>query len=223
MPECYIRGSTIKYLRIPDEIIDMVKEEVVAKGRGRGGLQQQKQQKGRGMGGAGRGRPSVPFLLHWQAAGASPLGGDRRTRHLAWPGVDILHWCHHLAEGLALSPSSMALGGRDSRGSSVEELTLLLAACMPHVPAPGAQLGAGGQCWPRPSPQHGPSSPQWLSARQTSPVPTQTWGLSPACFSEGALGTSRASAPCREDPHGAQSGTLPAVTPLDKNEVTPFG
>ncbi|XP_004705588.2 U6 snRNA-associated Sm-like protein LSm4 [Echinops telfairi] len=55
MPECYIRGSTIKYLRIPDEIIDMVKDEVVAKGRGRGGLQQQKQQKGRGMGGAGRG------------------------------------------------------------------------------------------------------------------------------------------------------------------------
>ncbi|XP_072701419.1 U6 snRNA-associated Sm-like protein LSm4 isoform X1 [Ciconia boyciana] len=54
MPECYIRGSTIKYLRIPDEIIDMVKEEVVSKGRGRGGMQQQKQQKGRGVGGAGR-------------------------------------------------------------------------------------------------------------------------------------------------------------------------
>lgn len=54
MPECYIRGSTIKYLRIPDEIIDMVREEA-AKGRGRGGPQQQKQQKGRGMGGAGRG------------------------------------------------------------------------------------------------------------------------------------------------------------------------
>uniref|UniRef100_W5LC68 LSM4 homolog, U6 small nuclear RNA and mRNA degradation associated n=1 Tax=Astyanax mexicanus TaxID=7994 RepID=W5LC68_ASTMX len=55
MPECYIRGSTIKYLRIPDEIIDMVKEEVLSKGRGRGGMQQNKQQgKGRG-GGAGRG------------------------------------------------------------------------------------------------------------------------------------------------------------------------
>lgn len=27
MPECYIRGSTIKYLRIPDEVIDMVKED----------------------------------------------------------------------------------------------------------------------------------------------------------------------------------------------------
>lgn len=36
MPECYIRGSTIKYLRIPDEVIDMVKEET-NKGRGRGG------------------------------------------------------------------------------------------------------------------------------------------------------------------------------------------
>lgn len=59
MPECYIRGSTIKYLRIPDEIIDMVKEEVVSKGRGRGGMQQQKQQKGRGIGGTGRGSASV--------------------------------------------------------------------------------------------------------------------------------------------------------------------
>ncbi|XP_008404836.1 U6 snRNA-associated Sm-like protein LSm4 [Poecilia reticulata] len=54
MPECYIRGSTIKYLRIPDEIIDMVKEEVVSKGRGRGGAQQNKQQ-GKGRGGPGRG------------------------------------------------------------------------------------------------------------------------------------------------------------------------
>lgn len=35
MPECYIRGSTIKYLRIPDEVIDMVKEETAVKNRGR--------------------------------------------------------------------------------------------------------------------------------------------------------------------------------------------
>lgn len=47
MPECYIRGSTIKYLRIPDEVIDLVKEEVVAKGRGRGD--------GKGRGGSQRG------------------------------------------------------------------------------------------------------------------------------------------------------------------------
>lgn len=58
MPECYIRGSTIKYLRIPDEIIDMVKEEVVSKGRGRGGAQQNKQQ-GKGRGGVGRGEWKV--------------------------------------------------------------------------------------------------------------------------------------------------------------------
>lgn len=49
MPECYIRGSTIKYLRIPDEVIDMVKEEVVAKSRGRGGGGM----RGRGRGGRG--------------------------------------------------------------------------------------------------------------------------------------------------------------------------
>ncbi|XP_068446015.1 U6 snRNA-associated Sm-like protein LSm4 [Clinocottus analis] len=55
MPECYIRGSTIKYLRIPDEIIDMVKEEVVSKGRGRGGPQQNKQQGRGGRGGRGGG------------------------------------------------------------------------------------------------------------------------------------------------------------------------
>ncbi|XP_030384453.1 U6 snRNA-associated Sm-like protein LSm4 [Scaptodrosophila lebanonensis] len=35
MPECYIRGSTIKYLRIPDEVIDMVKEDSQAKSRNR--------------------------------------------------------------------------------------------------------------------------------------------------------------------------------------------
>ncbi|CAG9825074.1 unnamed protein product [Phaedon cochleariae] len=38
MPECYIRGSTIKYLRIPDEVIDMVKEEAVVKNKGRGDM-----------------------------------------------------------------------------------------------------------------------------------------------------------------------------------------
>ncbi|XP_014278287.1 U6 snRNA-associated Sm-like protein LSm4 [Halyomorpha halys] len=48
MPECYIRGSTIKYLRIPDEVIDMVKEEVVVKSRGRSEV--------KGRGGQQRGR-----------------------------------------------------------------------------------------------------------------------------------------------------------------------
>lgn len=68
MPECYIRGSTIKYLRIPDEVIDMVKEEsnkgrgrnINARGRGkgtfgkgrgggRGGSQQNKQRQNKGQ------------------------------------------------------------------------------------------------------------------------------------------------------------------------------
>ncbi|XP_069697606.1 U6 snRNA-associated Sm-like protein LSm4 [Periplaneta americana] len=54
MPECYIRGSTIKYLRIPDEVIDMVKEETMVKGRGRGEMKGRGGQAQRGRGG-GRG------------------------------------------------------------------------------------------------------------------------------------------------------------------------
>lgn len=51
MPECYIRGSTIKYLRIPDEVIDLVKEEVIARNRARNDARG-----GRGGPGGGRGR-----------------------------------------------------------------------------------------------------------------------------------------------------------------------
>lgn len=58
MPECYIRGSTIKYLRIPDEVIDMVKEDAQMKARNRqemkGGRNQPNQrQGGRPPGGQG--------------------------------------------------------------------------------------------------------------------------------------------------------------------------
>eukprot|EP00274_Cyanoptyche_gloeocystis_P003392 CAMPEP_0196664560 /NCGR_PEP_ID=MMETSP1086-20130531/57602_1 /TAXON_ID=77921 /ORGANISM="Cyanoptyche gloeocystis , Strain SAG4.97" /LENGTH=154 /DNA_ID=CAMNT_0042000933 /DNA_START=46 /DNA_END=510 /DNA_ORIENTATION=- len=31
IPECYIRGNNIKYLRIPDEVIDMVTDDALAK------------------------------------------------------------------------------------------------------------------------------------------------------------------------------------------------
>lgn len=60
MPECYIRGSTIKYLRIPDEVIDMVKEEAVMKNRGKD------QKAGRGGGGdrqMQRNRPAARGIL----------------------------------------------------------------------------------------------------------------------------------------------------------------
>ncbi|XP_065164792.1 U6 snRNA-associated Sm-like protein LSm4 [Atheta coriaria] len=87
MPECYIRGSTIKYLRIPDEVIDMVKEEATMKNRtrdnkgggGRGGMQNQRNRpstrgnfNGRGGkqggpgggGGAGRSGMAKPQLFN---------------------------------------------------------------------------------------------------------------------------------------------------------------
>eukprot|EP00457_Paulinella_chromatophora_P018601 gb/GEZN01019965.1/.p1 GENE.gb/GEZN01019965.1/~~gb/GEZN01019965.1/.p1 ORF type:complete len:150 (-),score=14.63 gb/GEZN01019965.1/:180-629(-) len=64
--ECFVRGNTIKYLRVPDEVLEKVKEDESASrkdkslsgssrggrgnmGRGRGGP-------GRGSGGRGRGR-----------------------------------------------------------------------------------------------------------------------------------------------------------------------
>ncbi|KAK9076933.1 hypothetical protein SSX86_005272 [Deinandra increscens subsp. villosa] len=70
MPECYIRGNTIKYLRVPDEVIDKVQEDTKNRmdrkppgvgrgGRGRGGRDDgggsggRRQAKGGGMGGRG--------------------------------------------------------------------------------------------------------------------------------------------------------------------------
>ncbi|KNC27481.1 hypothetical protein FF38_13637 [Lucilia cuprina] len=53
MPECYIRGSTIKYLRIPDEVIDMVKEDAQTKSRNRAEMN-----KGRGGGQGGAQNPN---------------------------------------------------------------------------------------------------------------------------------------------------------------------
>lgn len=66
MPECYIRGSTIKYLRIPDEVIDMVKEDVQMKSRGRGEM------KGRGQNQRGRGGGRGTFGRG--VRGPAPLG-----------------------------------------------------------------------------------------------------------------------------------------------------
>jgi len=57
MPECYLRGNTIKYLRVPDEVIDKVQEETKSRsdrkppGVGRGG-------RGRGREDGSSGRPA---------------------------------------------------------------------------------------------------------------------------------------------------------------------
>lgn len=65
LPEIYVRGSTIKYLRVPDEIVDVVKEQQAKDqanrgGRG-GGMHGRGDHRGdrgggRGMRGRGRGR-----------------------------------------------------------------------------------------------------------------------------------------------------------------------
>nr|KYP51018.1 putative U6 snRNA-associated Sm-like protein LSm4 [Cajanus cajan] len=75
MPECYIRGNTIKYLRVPDEVIDKVQEETktradrkppgVGRGRGRG---REEGPGGRGPKGIGRGLDD---------GGAKGAGGGR--------------------------------------------------------------------------------------------------------------------------------------------------
>lgn len=69
MPECYIRGSTIKYLRIPDEVIDMVKEEVMQKSRGRGDMKG-----GRGGGPGQRGRGGARGAFGGRGGRQGPLG-----------------------------------------------------------------------------------------------------------------------------------------------------
>ncbi|CAL1675750.1 unnamed protein product [Lasius platythorax] len=73
MPECYIRGSTIKYLRIPDEVIDMVKEDIQMKSRGRGEM------KGRG-GQSQRGRGSGRGTFGRGGRGPAPLNRGGGTQ-----------------------------------------------------------------------------------------------------------------------------------------------
>ncbi|CEP17550.1 hypothetical protein [Parasitella parasitica] len=63
LPECYIRGNTIKYLNVPEEIVDMVKEDeskqrhMSGRGRGRGGgnYNNRGNRGGRGQNRGGRG------------------------------------------------------------------------------------------------------------------------------------------------------------------------
>mmetsp|Transcript_103112 Transcript_103112/g.183217 ORF Transcript_103112/g.183217 Transcript_103112/m.183217 type:complete len:140 (-) Transcript_103112:104-523(-) len=63
IPECYVRGNSIKYLRLPDEVIDMVKDEPTSrkeirqqfKARGRGGRGGKGEGRGRGRGGQAAG------------------------------------------------------------------------------------------------------------------------------------------------------------------------
>lgn len=70
LPEVYVRGNTIKYIRVPDEVIDKVKEENFKRdekrpsgahgGRGRGRGRSIQGAGGRGGGEGGRGRGPGP-------------------------------------------------------------------------------------------------------------------------------------------------------------------
>ncbi|KAI9343823.1 hypothetical protein BD770DRAFT_475958 [Pilaira anomala] len=61
LSECYIRGNTIKYLNVPEEIVDMVKEDenrqrhMAGRGRGRGSNNYNNSRGGRGNSRGGRG------------------------------------------------------------------------------------------------------------------------------------------------------------------------
>ncbi|EFJ51506.1 hypothetical protein VOLCADRAFT_79613 [Volvox carteri f. nagariensis] len=64
MPEAYIRGNTIKYISVPEEVIGKVQEENLKRdekrpaggGRGKGGRGWAVGGRGEGAGGGGRGR-----------------------------------------------------------------------------------------------------------------------------------------------------------------------
>ncbi|PIO67814.1 hypothetical protein TELCIR_10427 [Teladorsagia circumcincta] len=55
MPEVYIRGSTVKYLRIPETVVDLVKNEVNEVRRQQKDQQRARKQLGARGGGAPRG------------------------------------------------------------------------------------------------------------------------------------------------------------------------
>ncbi|KAK4775564.1 hypothetical protein SAY87_023525 [Trapa incisa] len=75
MPECYVRGNTIKYLRVPDEVIDKVQEEAKSRtdrkppGVGRG--------RGRGREDVPGGRPAKGIGRGLDDGGAKGPGGGR--------------------------------------------------------------------------------------------------------------------------------------------------
>mmetsp|Transcript_140368 Transcript_140368/g.448660 ORF Transcript_140368/g.448660 Transcript_140368/m.448660 type:complete len:143 (-) Transcript_140368:148-576(-) len=81
IPECYVRGNSIKYLRLPDEVIDMVKDEPTTRkeirqqfkgrARGRGGRGGAGGRGGRGRGGGEAAGPGQTRKAEGAAGGAA--------------------------------------------------------------------------------------------------------------------------------------------------------
>ncbi|KAL9000400.1 MAG: hypothetical protein Q9169_000917 [Polycauliona sp. 2 TL-2023] len=94
LPEVYVRGNNIKYLRVPDEIIDLVKEQQQNQpsSRGRGGaVQRGGGDRGRGgtRGGGGRGRaravsynPKRRFTTIQRSFGTKSKPADSKVRFI---------------------------------------------------------------------------------------------------------------------------------------------
>nr|CCA20631.1 unnamed protein product putative [Albugo laibachii Nc14] len=81
MPECYIRGNTVKYVRVPNEILGLVQEEntnrkdrQVMRGRGRGS------RGGFAGRGYGRGRDAKQSIGNGGAGGRGRNGGRNGGR-----------------------------------------------------------------------------------------------------------------------------------------------
>ncbi|PRW57070.1 putative U6 snRNA-associated Sm LSm4 [Chlorella sorokiniana] len=83
MPEAYIRGNTIKYLRVPDEVLDKAKEAEAAMKRD----EKRPAGGGRGRGGRGGGRGGVGTEGRGRGGGRGEGGrGGGRGRGEGGPG-----------------------------------------------------------------------------------------------------------------------------------------
>ncbi|KAI9259019.1 hypothetical protein BDA99DRAFT_514754 [Phascolomyces articulosus] len=74
LPECYIRGNTIKYLNVPEEIVDMVKEDEAKARQARRGRENGYNNRGRGQN-RGRGGQN-----HRGGSGGQRGGGNMGSR-----------------------------------------------------------------------------------------------------------------------------------------------
>ncbi|KNE68067.1 hypothetical protein AMAG_13239 [Allomyces macrogynus ATCC 38327] len=75
LPECYIRGHSIKYLHIPDEVLDLVNEE-----RQNRAMQNRNNFRGRGRGGPGFHRGGGGGGRGGGAGGRRPYGHHQQNQ-----------------------------------------------------------------------------------------------------------------------------------------------
>ncbi|KAG0427369.1 hypothetical protein HPB47_025557 [Ixodes persulcatus] len=117
MPECYIRGSTIKYLRIPDEVIDMVKEEMLVKGRGRGDMNKRGGMGPRG-GRGGRGAEAGEVPAAGEAAAVDKGEGEEEDAP-AWDRLASGQWFPFSTSPVLQCAKKIASSGSPRSGADI--------------------------------------------------------------------------------------------------------